>query len=69
MSKLNLPCYNSRMFPLVLSLLYLGEEADPHLTTAFFGVDAESKQVSFEAKHPQLLQLLLIRLVLQRCRK
>lgn len=61
------PSLSTSMFPLVI--FYLEEETDPHFTTTFFQAGVESKQVSLEAKHPQLLQLLLIRLVLQRCRK
>ncbi|KAK4832495.1 hypothetical protein QYF61_023542 [Mycteria americana] len=49
---------------------YLGEETDPHLSTASFQVVVESDEVSpqppfLQAKQPQFPQLLLIRLLLQ----
>ncbi|KAK4825306.1 LOW QUALITY PROTEIN: hypothetical protein QYF61_026657 [Mycteria americana] len=49
---------------------YLGEETDPHLSTASFQVAVESDKVSpqppfLQAKQPQLPQPLLISLVLQ----
>ncbi|KAK4820013.1 hypothetical protein QYF61_017392 [Mycteria americana] len=49
---------------------YLGEETDPHLSTASFQVVVESDNVSpeppfLQAKQPQLPQPLLIRLLLQ----
>ncbi|KAK4827408.1 hypothetical protein QYF61_017838, partial [Mycteria americana] len=49
---------------------YLGEETDPHLSTASFQVVVESDKVSpqppfLQAKQPQFPQPLLIRLVLQ----
>ncbi|KAK4824899.1 hypothetical protein QYF61_021414 [Mycteria americana] len=49
---------------------YLGEETDPHLSTASFQVAVESDKVSpeppfLQAKQPQFPQPLLIRLVLQ----
>ncbi|KAK4825904.1 hypothetical protein QYF61_003399 [Mycteria americana] len=49
---------------------YLGEETDPHLSTTSFQVVVESEKVSpeppfLQAKQPQFLQPLLIRLLLQ----
>ncbi|KAK4810193.1 hypothetical protein QYF61_010966 [Mycteria americana] len=49
---------------------YLGEETDPHLSTASFQVVVESDEVSpqppsLQAKQPQFPQPLLIRLLLQ----
>ncbi|KAK4827747.1 hypothetical protein QYF61_021218 [Mycteria americana] len=49
---------------------YLGEETDPHLSTASFQVVVESDKVSpqppfLQAKQPQFPQALLIRLLLQ----
>jgi len=48
---------------------YLGEEADPHLTTTSFQVVGEYDKVSpepplLQTEEPQLPQLLLLRLVL-----
>ncbi|KAK4818842.1 LOW QUALITY PROTEIN: hypothetical protein QYF61_020061 [Mycteria americana] len=52
---------------------YLGEETDPHLSTTSFQVVVESNKVSpqppfLQAKQPQFLQLLLIRLTLHQLR-
>lgn len=49
---------------------YLGEETDHHVATAFFPAVVESEKVFLEppflqAKHSQLPQLLLIRLMLK----
>ena len=68
--KLNLPWHNLRPFPLLLSLVKLGEETNTWLTTTSFQIVVESNKVTpqpplLQNKQPHLPQLLLVRLVLQ----